>query len=514
MDYEMNSDTKGLTTGAVHEAEVDQLHLRLDVLLNPDDEAAKILINYSSANPHLTSWTEDEENRLKRKVDFRLMPILCLIYGMQYYDKAMISQAALFGFREELHLTTGTRFSMASAIFYLGFMVGAYPVMVLAQKFPIERVAASIVVLWGACVMTTPACVSYKGLFTQRFFLGFLESGISPMWMVIVGSWYKKNEQALRLGIWYSTTGYVSVFSPLVNYGLGHIEGPLSNWTYMYFFAGACTIVTGVVAWFVLQPDPVTADYLCERERYILFARLRTNNSGIRNQHWKKEQVVELFCDVKFWLVFSMAACGMVNNGVVSTYMPQVVVGWGYSSLTTLLLILPAGAYAGTLVVLSTYCAMKFAHIRTWLILAAQCLTTLSNILMWQLPRDEQGGLLFALYILPSTSATYALLMGLQIANTAGYTKRALASSGLYIGYCLGNFVGPLVFLAREKPEYPTGFIITFITAAAAGVMGFAYRLVCQHDNRKRDREGVHEGFDHAFEDPTDQVNKQFRYIF
>lgn len=126
MDYEMNSDTKGLTTGIIREAEVDQLNLRLDVLLNPDDEAAKILINYSAANPHLTGWTEDEENRLKRKVDFRLMPILCLIYGMHYYDKAMISQAALFGLQEDLGLNRGTRFSMASAIFYLGFMAGEH----------------------------------------------------------------------------------------------------------------------------------------------------------------------------------------------------------------------------------------------------------------------------------------------------------------------------------------------------------------------------------------------------
>jgi hypothetical protein len=40
------------------------------------------------------------------------------------------------------------------------------------------------------------------------------------------------------MGIWYSLTGYVAIFSPLINYGLGHIKGPLSNWTYMYFFAG------------------------------------------------------------------------------------------------------------------------------------------------------------------------------------------------------------------------------------------------------------------------------------
>lgn len=58
------------------------------------------------------------------------------------------------------------------------------------------------------------------------------------MFMMIIGSWYRKNEQAFRIGMWYSLTGYTATFSPLINYGLGHIEGKLNAWTYMYFFAG------------------------------------------------------------------------------------------------------------------------------------------------------------------------------------------------------------------------------------------------------------------------------------
>jgi hypothetical protein len=35
--------------------------------------------------------------------------------------------------------------------------------------------------------MTTAACTSYQGLYVQRFFLGALESGVSPGWMLVVG---------------------------------------------------------------------------------------------------------------------------------------------------------------------------------------------------------------------------------------------------------------------------------------------------------------------------------------
>lgn len=75
---------------------------------------------------------------------------------------------------------------MSAAIFYLGFIVGAYPAMFLVQRFPIERVASLIVFFWGVCLILTTVCRDYKELYVQRFFLGLLESGISPMFMVSV----------------------------------------------------------------------------------------------------------------------------------------------------------------------------------------------------------------------------------------------------------------------------------------------------------------------------------------
>lgn len=107
---------------------------------------------------------------------------------------------ALFGLRTDLDLNEGNRYSFSASIFYLGFIVGAYPAIVLAQRYPIERVASGIVMIWGVCLTCTAACQTWQTLYVQRFFLGFLEAGISPMFMLVVGQFYKKNEQALRMG--------------------------------------------------------------------------------------------------------------------------------------------------------------------------------------------------------------------------------------------------------------------------------------------------------------------------
>ena len=53
------------------------------------DEAMKVLATYDGD----LHWTPQEEKTLVRRIDFKLMPILILTYGLQYYDKAMLAQA-------------------------------------------------------------------------------------------------------------------------------------------------------------------------------------------------------------------------------------------------------------------------------------------------------------------------------------------------------------------------------------------------------------------------------------
>ncbi|GAB7329483.1 hypothetical protein MBLNU13_g01261t1 [Cladosporium sp. NU13] len=490
-------------------AHLEELKKSITVDTLHKDEALKVLANYQGEE----TWTKEEEKKLTKKIDRRLLSILCITYGLQYYDKAMLSQAALFGLRTDLELNVGLRYSMSAAIFYPGFICGAYPAIVLAQRYPIERVIFGIVLLWGICLMTTAGCTSYQGLYVQRFFLGALESGVSPGWMLVVGGWYKKQEQAFRMGVWYSMTGYVSIVSPLINYGLGHITGSLSPWRYMYLVAGSITVLWAFVILFFMPPDPIRARGFSDRERYIAVARMRVNNSGVRNTHFKVEQLWELLRDVKFWLTFWMALTMLVANGPVSTFTPIIISDLGFSGLNSLLLVMPAGAVIGTIELTAPFIAMKFKGWRSYLVAITVSGTLLASLLLWLLPQSATGGKLFAVYTLASYGGGYAVLMSLVIANSAGYTKRSLGSSGMFVGYCIGNFIGPLVFLEKEKPLYTTGWIVTVVTSAICIILAIVYRIICLRENKKRDSTGIAEAFENAYDDDmTDVKNKQFRY--
>jgi ACS family allantoate permease-like MFS transporter len=55
-------------------------------------------------------------------------------------------------------------------------------------------------------------------------------------------------------------------------------------------------------------PDsPVTAWFLTPEERVIAVIRLRHNQTGVENKHFKRDQFVEALCDPKTWLFAAFA---------------------------------------------------------------------------------------------------------------------------------------------------------------------------------------------------------------
>ena len=63
------------------------------------DEAVKLIASYRGPS----GWDNAEEKRLIRKIDCRLLGILAASYGLQYYDKAMLSQAVSEPPKMDLH---------------------------------------------------------------------------------------------------------------------------------------------------------------------------------------------------------------------------------------------------------------------------------------------------------------------------------------------------------------------------------------------------------------------------
>lgn len=77
---EMQDATPKTMEELKHTRTIDTIH---------QDEALRVLAQYAGDE----TWTPEEEKKLVRRLDRKLISLLIITYGLQYYDKAMLSQA-------------------------------------------------------------------------------------------------------------------------------------------------------------------------------------------------------------------------------------------------------------------------------------------------------------------------------------------------------------------------------------------------------------------------------------
>ncbi|KAL7423621.1 hypothetical protein Q5752_001202 [Cryptotrichosporon argae] len=436
------------------------------------------------------------ERKLLWKLDLLLMPLLTVTLGLQYYDKAALSSAASGGILADLGLsvthngvTSTARYSTATACFYYGYIVAVLPIALILARLNLRYAAGGAVTIWGVVCMLSVVCTNYKGFYVQRIFLGLLESVVSPAFVAVTALWYKPHEQAVRLGIWYSATGIFSMISGAINYGLVKSGGAAHGWKNIYYFCGAVTIFWGLVVLALLPASPLEPGPLFNQdEKELLVRRFEENPYGRDRQTWKKDQVVEALVDVKTWIYLLMAAMIYICNGSVTAFGTLIIKSIGYTSLTSIALLIPGGAVTCVTIYIFVWLAGRYKNART-ILLPLSCIPVyVGAIVIWAGPWTPHAGPLIGYYLVASFGAPYVLLLALGSANTAGSTKKAVTSGAIFVGYNVGNIAASYTVNTKEASvKYRTTWIVVVVAMSVTVVASFVLRALYIAENRRRD---------------------------
>lgn len=397
-------------------------------------------------------------------------------YGLVYYDKAILGSAALFGMTHDLQLsvikTTTTpptmdtsRLSWATSMFYFGMLAGLYPMTFALQRCNLARILGGVVVVWATICMLTATVTTYRGLYVQRFFLGFVESVIPTGFMCIIAGYYTQGEQALRQSWWLASPGLFTIIGGALNYGFAQITtGTLKRWQYIYLLAGCLTMLFGIWCFFIPN-SPASAWFLTPAERVVAVERLRKGQTGVRCQQIKTSQLKEAFLDSKLWLVFVLMASAYAVNGAVSGFGPLIVSTFGWSTLESILWQFPSGGASLITTLVCGYLSSRIPNIRL-VLLAVHCLPVIAGcVMIWKAkwtfhaPTPVVG---FSLIGTFGGVVSQTVVIGMS--NVAGATKKSAMAAAIFVAYCVGNIVGPQMVKIQEKgAHYPrlwTGLII------------------------------------------------------
>ncbi|KXX76424.1 High-affinity nicotinic acid transporter [Madurella mycetomatis] len=443
----------------------------------------------------MEEFTGDKYNKLMRKMDMRLIPIIAVLYLLAYLDRGNIGNARLADLEEDLNMT-GDQYNVALTIFFVSYIIFEVPANMALKHLSFRVWIPAITISWGIVMTFMGVVHNYEGLLAARFFLGVPEAGIFPGCAYYITNWYTRHEAMYRTALFYATASLAGAFSGLLAYAITLMDGigGLGGWQWIFILEGLVTVVGGVVAIFTIYNGPDSVSWLTDEEKRYLKAKLAYdgNRSGMGAVEGgsKRKYIKDAFLD---WQVYLSV---IIYLGIsVSTYglvfgLPTIISTLGYTEREAQLMTIPPYVTACILTIAVAHFSDKLKR-RGYFILGFLVLSLVGFIMAITTSENDSlakvtyaGCFLACCGFFPAFPGVISWLAN----NLAGPYKRAIAMS---LQISLGNtggLIGSNIYLAREKPHYRLGYGLSILFIGLGIIAATAMFFILRAINKKRER--------------------------
>ncbi|KFA56431.1 hypothetical protein S40293_05025 [Stachybotrys chartarum IBT 40293] len=457
------------------------------------------------------------ERKLCAKFDWRILPVLAVMYFFNALDKGNLGHAETAGLTEgttpylaagclapraqrpracntnDLHSDLNFRpgqYNQLVSIFFVPYVVFAPVVAIFGKQYGAARVLPLLMFTFGSMTLLSAAAYNFGGIFALRFFLGMAESGFFPLVIYYLTTFYRRGELARRLAIFYAASNIANAFSGLLSFGVFQIESNLFVWRYLFIIEGAASVLFSVFAFWYLPRSAAAAKFLNEEEKLLAFYRIQVDSSSTVEEQFNLKDSLRIFKHPTTYAFLMIEICLGVPLQSVSLFMPQIIRRLGYGVVrTNLYTVAPHTGGAAMLLILAF--SSDLLRIRFPFIMLGFAFTFIGFIIYAAID-DVQAQLQLAYFacfmMVWGTSAPSVLLSTWYNNNVAHEGRRVLLTS---VGVPLANLMGLVssnIFRENERPKYETALITTAVFGATgcliAGLLG-AYMMF---DNYRRNR--------------------------
>ncbi|GMK56062.1 hypothetical protein CspeluHIS016_0211180 [Cutaneotrichosporon spelunceum] len=450
--------------------------------------------------------------RLQRKIDWRLIPVLSLMYAISLIDRtnlAIARAANNYYMDKELALdindNDNNRYSIISLVFFIPYIIFEIPSQIGLRKFGARIWLGTAVLLWGIIMLSMGWANSWSTLAAQRAILGLFESALFPGAAYLISCWYPRKDIGVRTSIFYISAAVAGSFAKPLGYCFSLLHGKrgLSGWRWLFIFYGALTIVISFVGYAFIIDFPDKASYLDEEEKRIVALRIQRDRADAKPDPLTMKKVLKYLLLWQPWLYALMFMSTTTATYSLAYFLPTILTQMGFNNIESMMLGTPAYFWAIIPAVVCGKIADKVPNTRALMVMFnAACI--LIGTAMYSKIHPSQKNARFAGIFLAvgGGNSNVPLIISWQATSIRAQSKRGYVSALAVAFGGIGGILGSALFFQKEaKKGYPTGINVTLglnaFTFVCAGLLSLYMRIM----NRKADRGEV------VIED-----NEDFRY--
>ena len=178
----------------------------------------------------------------------------------------------------------------------------------LYRVFPPHIYISICVASWGFVASLQSVATSFMFMLILRACLGICEAAFGPGVPFYLSFFYKRDELALRTGLFISAAPLATSFASSLAWAITKAGKniPIAPWRLLFLVEGFPSIVVAVFAWYQIPNNPGTAPYLTRRLRKVALLRLRREKyiagDKLEKKGLKWREICDALIDPKCYL--------------------------------------------------------------------------------------------------------------------------------------------------------------------------------------------------------------------
>ncbi|KAG9381197.1 MFS general substrate transporter [Pyrenophora tritici-repentis] len=404
-----------------------------------------VLVQSTSLSPSPTqphTFDPTAERRLLRKLDLRILPILWLLYLVNFIDRANIGNAKIQGMESALALKK-QRFNIAVWVFNLGYLVAGIPLQILFKHYGPKSLCV-MMFCWGITVIGCGLVKTWEQLVVCRLLEGIAESAFIAGSAYLIGAYYRKRE-----------------------------------------FLDSMACLPFIPAF------PEHCTFLSPEEKTLMLQRIQADGGHVSSDEISLSKALHYLKDWKIWtgVIMNLAVTEAANS--LSNFQPTILKGLGYTATSAQIHTIPVYLVGAAFsVVLSHMSTRLDARFPFYLLGACVLATGLVVEITTPLHLHYSAKIRYMGMFFIASGAYLAMPISIiwtSINCTNGY-KRAVAITAIINFGTAGAFVSSNVFLFKEAPRFRTGFSVGLGLACGGMVAAGVTWWACRRENTRRDK--------------------------